>query len=417
MRVEFRLDETLATTRREVIVIGAGVVGMATALTLVDRGHRVMVIDSAPEPGRGTSFANGAQLSYAYTDALASPSTLAQFPGLLLSRNPAFRFSPRLDLDFMRWTLAFLRNGSAGRFRRNTLEGLVLAAQSRLALHALVHRHAIDFAHDKPGKIIIYRSTKGFAAAQTLLADKMAAGAEQAILDADRAVAIEPALESIRSSIVGAIHTAGEEVGDPHRFCTGAQAALARGGGFSSLYDTVIDRIDASGRRPAVLIARGQRIEADQIVLCAGMGSVSLAQGVGVRLPVMPMKGYSITARPGEEAPRVSITDSANRVVFARLGDKMRIAGLADLGRRDTAIEPSRLAALVSSARAALPGAADYDRIDSSWTGLRPMTPDSLPITRPIAPGVIANTGHGALGWTYAAGSAKRVAAIIETGS
>src|SRR5690606_25583499 len=100
-----------------------------------------------------------------------------------------------------------------------------------------------------------------------------------------------------------------------------------------------------------------------------------------------------------------------------RLGDKMRIAGLADLGRRDTAIEPSRLAALVSSARAALPGAADYDRIDSSWTGLRPMTPDSLPITRPIAPGVIANTGHGALGWTYAAGSAERVAAIIATGS
>ena len=127
--------------------------------------------------------------------------------------------------------------------------------------------------------------------------------------------------------------------------------------------------------------------------------------------PDRPFSFRTPDGRVTGESPEIA------RVVFARLGDKMRIAGLADLGRRDTAIEPSRLAALVSSARAALPGAADYDRIDSSWTGLRPMTPDSLPITRPIAPGVIANTGHGALGWTYAAGSAERVAAIIETGS
>jgi D-amino-acid dehydrogenase len=413
MRAEFRLGEASATAPRDLIVIGAGVVGMATALTLADRGHRVTLIDRAEGPGRGTSFANGAQLSYAYTDALASPSTIAQFPWLLLSRDPAFRFSPRLDLDYLRWNLAFLRNGSASRFRRNTLEGLALAFLSRRALHALVRRHAIDFAHDRPGKIIVYRSAKSFTAAQTLLSDKMAAGAEQTVIDPDRAVAIEPALESIRASIVGAIHTAGEEVGDPYRFCTGAQAALTARGSFASLYDTAIDRIDASWRRPAV-IAGGRRIEADHIVLCAGMASVGLARSVGVRLPVMPMKGYSITAQPGEGAPRVSITDSANRVVFARLGDRMRIAGLADLGRRDAAVDPARLAALVRSARAALPAAADYDRIESSWAGLRPMTPDSLPITRLIAPGVIANTGHGALGWTYAAGSAERVAAIVE---
>ena len=400
--------------RQELIVIGAGVVGMATALTLADRGHRVTVIDRAPEPGRGTSFANGAQLSYAYTDALASPATVAQFPWLLLSRNPAFRFSPRVDLDFLRWNLAFLRNGSADRFRRNTLEGLMLAIQSRRALHALVQRHGIDFAHAAPGKIILYRSPKSFAAAQKLIADKAAVGAEQAILDAGQAVAIEPALESIRPLIAGAIHTANEEVGDPYRFCAGAQAALAKKAHAVGRYGTIVERIDVSGARPAVRIAGGERIEADQVILCAGIASAGLARGLGVRLPIMPMKGYSITAQPGAAAPRVSITDSANRVVFARLGDKMRIAGLADLGRRDAAVDPARLAALVDSARAALPEAADYDRIEASWAGLRPMTPNSLPITRPIAPGVIANTGHGALGWTYAAGSAERVAALLE---
>lgn len=414
MRAEFRLGETASAVRpQELIVVGAGVVGMATALTLADRGHRVTVVDRAEEAGRGTSFANGGQLSYSYTDALASPATLAQFPRLLLARDPAFRFHPSLDADFLLWTLAFLRNGSRGRFRRNTLEGLALAVQSRTALHALTRRHRIDFAHSTPGKIIIYRSAKSFAAARAIAADKAVAGAEQHFLDADGAIAAEPMLASIRSAIVGAIHTPSEEVGDPYRFCIGAQAALVAGG-TNVRCGVAIERIDASGKRPAIVAADGTRLSADRIILCAGTGSAALARAIGVSLPILPMKGHSITAAPGSAAPSISVTDAANRVVFARLGNRMRIAGLADLGRRDAGVEPERLAALVGSARAALPDAADYDAIESSWAGLRPMTPDSLPITRTIAHGVIANTGHGALGWTYAAGSAERVAAIID---
>ncbi|WP_447755584.1 FAD-dependent oxidoreductase [Sphingopyxis fribergensis] len=405
------------TTARpqDLVVIGAGVVGMATALTLSDRGHRVTVVDSAAEPGRGTSFANGGQLSYSYTDALASPATLAQFPRLLLARDPAFRFHPRLDPDFLRWMLAFLRNGNGSSFHRNTLAGLALAVQSRSALHGLARRHRIDFAHATPGKIILYRSAKSFAAARAIAADKAVAGAEQTFVDADGAVTIEPMLASIRREIVGAIHTASEEVGDPYRFCIGAQAALAAGGG-EVRCGVAIDRIDADGKRPTIVLDNSSRLGADRIILCAGMASVGLARTLGARLPIMPMKGYSITAAPGSAAPRVSVTDAANRVVFARLAGRMRIAGLADLGRRTADIEPGRLAALVASARAALPEAAEYGAVESSWAGLRPMTPDSLPITRPIAPGVIANTGHGALGWTYAAGSAERVAAIVEEG-
>ena len=414
MRAEFRLGEAMVTVRpQELVVVGAGVVGMATALTLSDRGHRVTVVEQADEPGHGTSFANGAQLSYSYTDALASPATLAQFPRLLVARDPAFRFHPSLDPDFLRWTLAFLRNGSAGHFRRNTLEGLALAIESRRALHALTRRHHIDFAHDRPGKIILYRAAKSFAAARAIAADKAVAGTEQSFVDADGAVAIEPMLASIRSEIVGAIHTPSEEVGDPYRFCIGVQTALTAAGA-EVRCGVAIDRIDADGKRPAVVMRGGERLAADRIILCAGMASTGLARTVGARLPIMPMKGYSITAAPGSAAPRVSVTDAANRVVFARLAGRMRIAGLADLGRRDAGVEPDRLGALIDSARAALPDAADYDAIESSWAGLRPMTPDSLPITRTIAPGVIANAGHGALGWTYAAGSAERVAAIVE---
>lgn len=397
----------------EIIVVGAGVVGMATALTLADRGHRVTVVDSAPGPGRGTSFANGAQLSYAYTDALASPSIWAQIPAMLLGLDRALRFQLRLDPDFLRWSLAFLRNCGAGQFRRNTLAGLTLAAESRRALEALSARHGLDYGHSVAGKIHLYRTARSFAATGQMAALKQAGGAVQTLLDPDAAVALEPMLAPVRGEIVGALHTADEAVGDPHRFCTSAHEALLRAGG-SSMFGLTVDRVETGGSKPVIVTGEGSRVPADRIILSAGTGAPRLARRLGVHLPVQPMKGYSITTLPGPAAPTASITDVANRVVFARLGNRMRIAGLAELGKRDTRVDPKRLRALVDSARAALPQAADYDNIESSWAGLRPMTPDSLPITRTIAPGVIANTGHGGLGWTYAAGSAERVARIIE---
>ncbi len=401
------------TAARDVIVLGAGVVGMAAALTLAERGHRVTVIDGAKGPGLGTSFANGAQLSYGYTDALASPSTLAQIPRVLLGLDRALRFHLRLDPDFIAWAFAFLRNGSATRFRDNTLAGLTLAARSRTALAGLAARHQLDFGHGAPGKIHLYRSQSSFDAAQEMAALKARHGVVQAILDPDGAVAAEPMLAPIRDEIVGALHTSDEEVGDPHRFCVSAHDALLRAGG-SSMMGVGIDRLVVTGSRPALVTTEGVRVSADRIILAAGTGSVALARQLGVRLPIQPMKGYSITLPPGPAAPSASITDVANRVVFARIGNRMRIAGLAELGKRDTRVEPARLRVLVDSARAALPQAADYAQIESSWAGLRPMTPNSLPITRTIAPGVIAATGHGALGWTYAAGSAERIAELIE---
>lgn len=399
--------------REEVIVLGAGVVGMATALTLADRGHRVTVVDSARGPGLGTSFANGAQLSFAYTDALASPGVLTQIPRILLGLDSALRFRLHLDPDFLRWSLAFLCNCSAGAFRRNTLAGLILAAESRGALQHLTERHALDYGHAVPGKIHIYRTAASFAAAEAMVALKREAGVTQTLLDPDAAVTLEPMLAPVRGEIAGALHTADEAVGDPHRFCTSAHEALLHAGG-SSMFDLPIARIEANGRQPAIVTRCGSRVPADRIILAAGPGAAQIARTIGVRLPVQPMKGYSITAPAGAAAPAASITDVANRVVFARLSNRMRIAGLAELGKRDTRVEPKRLRALIDSARAALPQAADYDNIESSWAGLRPMTPDSLPITRTIAPGVIANTGHGGLGWTWAAGSAERVAQIIE---
>lgn len=397
-----------------VLVIGAGVVGMTTALALIERGRRVTLVDAAEGPGLGTSFANGAQLSYAYTDALASPGLIAQMPRLIAALDPAFRLRPSLDPDFLRWGLAFLRNATAARFRRNTLAGLELAVESRLALHALIARHDIAFAHTIAGKLHVYRDAKGLAAAAELAGVKRAFGITQHVLTRDEAIAVEPALTAIRGEMAGALHTPDEEVGDPYRFCTGALAVLKASGRFAGCFRTRVSRIEARGGKPAIRTDNGGRIDADAVVLCAGVGAAKLARTAGARLPIQPMKGYSLTAPPGRAAPGVSITDVSNRVVFARLGNQMRIAGLADLGVRDRTVDPKRFAALVGSARAALPEAADYDNIESRWAGLRPMTPDSLPVIHRIAAGVFANAGHGALGWTYAAGAAERVVKLVD---
>jgi D-amino-acid dehydrogenase len=398
---------------QDIIVIGAGVVGMATALTLADHGHRVTVLDAAAEPGRGTSFANGAQLSYAYTDALASPGVRGQLPRLLLGLDPAFRLTPRIDPDFVRWGLAFLRNSSADAFLRNTLAGLELAFESRDALHALTERHALRFEHTRPGKLHLYRTPQSFAAAQALAARKSAAApVVQRVLSADEAVSVEPMLAAVRGKIVGALHSPDEEAGDPYLFCLAARDALVQAG-HRVLVDIPVERIEA-GRSPHAIARSGAAWRGDHIILCAGPDSPRLVRSLGVMLPIQPVKGYSTTAPFGSAAPSVSITDVSNRVVFCRLGERMRIAGLAELGNRDRRVDPARLATLIASARDALPQAASYDDIESSWAGLRPMTPDSLPVLRPIAPGVIANTGHGALGWTYAAGSAQRVAKLVQ---
>ena len=401
------------TEARSIVVIGAGVVGMATALTLASRGHRVTVIDAAEGSGLGTSFANGAQLSYSYTDALASPAILTQLPRMLLGREPAFRLHATLQPHFLRWGLAFLRNATAERFRRNTLEGLVLALRSRTALQHLTARYHLRYAHQATGKIHLFRSEKSLAAARAVAEMKAAHGARQQLLGPDEAIALEPMLAAVRAQLTGALYTQDEEVGDPHSFCKAAARALVGEAGCRALFGTRVRRIDA-GHSPAVVTDTGERISADRIILSAGVQSAALARTIGVRLPIVPMKGYSITAPLGPAAPAISITDVANRVVFARLDGRMRIAGLADLGRSDTAVEPRRLAALIAGARSALPEAADYQAVSASWAGLRPMTPNSLPIIQPIAEGVIANTGHGALGWTYAAGSAERVADIVE---
>ena len=397
----------------DALVLGAGVVGLATAYALARSGISVILVDKAPEPGLGTSFANGAQLSYAYTDALASPALLARLPALALALDPAFRLRPSIDPDFIHWILAFLRNCTATAFRRNTLAGLELALESRASMHELLARHRLEFGHATPGKLHLYEDEASFAAAGDVLSLKRQAGAVQEALTPAEAIAVEPALAGRAQRLVGAIHSPEEEVGDPFLFCRSLLQTLREHYGLRSSFGTAVRRLDLAESRPAVIMENGDRIAADTLVICTGVDTPELLRGTGIKVPIWPMKGHSLTAPPGPEAPRVSITDVARKLVFCRLSGMVRVAGLADLGAGNAAVQPARLASLISAGKDALPNAADYDRIHSSWAGLRPMTPNSLPIIRRAREGVILNVGHGALGWTYAMGAAERAARLL----
>jgi len=396
----------------DVTVLGAGVVGMATAYAAARRGLSVRVVDRADGPARGTSFANGAQLSYAYTDALGSPALWKHLPQLLLGLDPVFRMHWRFDPDSLKWGLAFLRNMTASRFRENTLGVLELAMASKAAMDALLERHPIDFSHAMPGKMHLYRDQAALRRAEAVVAVKQQQGVEQYVLSPREAVAAEPALEGV-TGLAGVLHTPQEEVGDPYRFSVGLLQVLREQYGTQACFG--VDAVDLVQEPDVVtLVARdGRRLRSRQLVVCAGVESTKLARKLGLRMPLMPMKGYSFTTRCTPGTPSTSITDTTRKLVFCRLGDHLRVAGLAELGVRDTTVDPVRSDLLVALARESLPAAADYGAIESRWAGLRPMTPSSMPIVRRASAGIVFNVGHGMLGWTLAMGAGEQAAGVL----
>lgn len=397
---------------RSAIVVGAGVVGMASAYALARRGVSVTVIERRDGPGLEASFANGAQLSYAYTDALASPALLRHLPAVLLGLDPAICWRPSLDRDHIAWLMRFLRNSTANRFTANTLAGLELGLESRAAMHALIEQHDLDFGHSVAGKLHIHATRTGLDAAARIVALKRLHGADQHVLSAGEAIDLEPALAD-HGPFAGAVHTPGDEVGDPQRFCTAMAALLGRDYGVALRFGARVDDLGEAGAKAWVQTGSGERLMADHLVVCAGIGSGPLAARFGLGAALMPVKGYSFTAPEGPAGLRVSITDVSRKIVFCPLGGMVRVAGMAEIGARSTAVDPKALESLRSGARTSLPRAANYDQIGEGWAGVRPMKANSLPTIKRVSPRIAVNIGHGMLGWTFSMGSAERLATLV----
>jgi D-amino-acid dehydrogenase len=242
-------------------------------------------------------------------------------------------------------------------------------------------------------------------------------GSTQEAVNADRCVEIEPALKSRHAQIAGAIYTPGECAADCQKTCDGLFMVLKRMG-VRFLLDTPVQQLVQSGNSIAAVATPQGHIEADRFVMALGAGSALMAQGLGLHLPVYPLKGYSITVDVDPEtgaAPSVSVTDSARKVVFARIGSRLRVAGMAELSGYDMAVDPAQIASLKASTQTVFPACSRFDELNP-WAGMRPATPTGLPVTGRHAKGpdnLLFNTGHGALGFTLAFGSAQRISRMI----
>ena len=399
----------------KVVVLGAGVIGVTSAWYLAQAGHEVTVIDRQPAPALETSFANAGEISPGYASPWAAPGIPTKALKWLFMEHAPLIVQPRPDWAKISWMARMLTNCTADAYAVNKSRMVRLAEYSRDCLIQLRADTGITYDERSKGTLQLFRTEKQVAAAEKDIAVLKADGVPFEVLDADACIAAEPGLAASRDKLAGGLRLPGDETGDCFKF-TQNLSRLAETNGVTFRYGVSIDRLEASmGRIIAVHTAEG-RITADAFVLALGSYSPMLVQEFGIKLPVYPVKGYSITVPIVDEAraPVSTVMDETYKIAITRLGDRIRVGGMAEIAGFDHSLKAKRQATLTHSVEDLFGGAGDQSRA-SFWTGLRPMTPDGTPILgrSPIA-NLFLNTGHGTLGWTMAAGSGRVLADIVS---
>jgi len=395
--------------KQHVTVIGGGVIGLATAYALVREGMSVDLVEARDSLASATSFANGGQLSYRYVAPLADAGVPWQALGWMLQGDSPLRLRLRMDPAQWRWLMGFMLACRSSVNRRNGAQLLALALQSQATLARWREDDGItDFAWRRNGKLVAFRSARAFAHGRERLLDPQS----QRVLDANELRGLEPALAEV--PFVGGVLTPDEEVADCHRFCERLAAHLQASGQCRFLLGKPVTQLHKHQDQIVALQLGGERVDVQRLVLCAGHRSAGLALP-GLKLPVYPLKGYSLSAPIGAEhrAPEVSITDYERKIVYARLDRQLRVAAMVDIVGFDDSVDVRRLESMRRLARDTLPDAADYGQA-VEWAGMRPATPTGVPIIGATAyRNLWLNVGHGALGFTLACGSAQRLARMM----
>lgn len=404
----------------KVVVLGAGVVGVTSAWYLEGAGHEVTVIERRDRPALETSFANGGQISVSHAIPWANPDAPLQVLKWLGREGAPLAFRPRLDWRQWLWCVRFLRECTARRAQANARAVLALARASLAGLKALRRATGIEYRERTRGILSIYSAPRSFERAAREAEWISAQGVRREVQTPAQCVVIEPALRAFEPRLAGGVYAPEDESGDAHIF-TQQLAALCAERGVRFRFGEVALSLGAAGSRIAHVLVRrptGQEsaVSADAYVIALGSYSAALLRPLGLELPVFPVKGYSVTlpAGAGDAAPHVSLTDEEHKLVFSRLGDRLRVAGMADIDGYQTEVDPRRCGAILERVFELFPRAGDRARVQY-WAGLRPATPGNVPLIGETRfPNLFLNTGHGTLGFTLACGSAAALAQIMS---
>lgn len=400
------------------IILGAGIAGVTAAYYLASRGDEVVLIDRGPEPASETSHANAGLIAIGHAHAWAEPKAPWTLIKSIFESEPALRFRFQADADFWRWCLIFLRNCTRARNDRNTSRKLRLCLYSAGLLKEIADALKFDFDERRLGALYLHREQEKFEQAKIGARHMQAHGLAAEFIDPDRCVELEPALAATKHLLAGAIHGTDDFHGDCRRFSKGLTDYCRETLGVETLFDAEIKGFDhADGRVMAVRTAKGP-VVGDRYVLSLGSWSPRMVKPLGLYLPVIPVKGYSVTVPIAGHngAPERAGVDEHNLIGYARLGDTLRYTAYAEFTGYDAGFKPSDFTAMTRAFRMLYPDAADYDR-PTHWACLRPMTPQGPPILGPagtMADNLWLNTGHGHMGWSMACGAAKILADMMH---
>ncbi len=404
----------------KIAVLGSGIIGTSTAWWLSQAGHDVVVIDRETGPAQETSRANGCQISVSYAEPWANPQAPMKLARWLFRDDAPLLFRPKFDLRQWWWGLMFLRECLPGRLAPNIRAMVRLAEYSRGTLREMRRDLDIQYDHLERGIINFYRDPAEFENSQEMAGVMREFGVDRRIVTTDEIIQLEPSLAHMRSKIVGGDYTAEDETGDVYLFTT-ALAERARNAGVEFRYSTQLSRlIPAGGQIIGAEVIRPdglyETIQADAYVAALGSYTPHFVAPLGIPCNVYPAKGYSASFDivDAAAAPMVSLTDSAHKVVYSRLGNQLRMAGTAELSGYSRALNTIRCDNMMHLARELFPTALDFDNV-RFWSGLRPATPSNVPlIGKTRIRNLYLNTGHGTLGWTMGVGSGRALADIIS---
>jgi D-amino-acid dehydrogenase len=402
----------------KIIVLGGGVVGVAGAWYLAAAGHQVTLIERREAPALETSFANGGQIAAGHAQPWAKPAALPQIVRWLGREDAPLLFRPRASRAQWEWGLRFLYECLPGRFERHVRTLAALARYSRECLRALRRELGLRYDHLERGILQFATRPRDFEAMARAAETLRALGAAPQVKSAAECLELEPALRHSDEPVVGGVYDADDESGDAWRF-THELARMAASRGVALRFGVAVEAIVAQGDQVVGIRLHNQSIEqADAYVVSLGSYSPLVLAPLGIRIPVYPMKGYSITLPLGPAelaaAPTVSLTDEAYKIVISRLGSRLRAAGTAELAGYDTSVNTGRCAAIARRVRSLFPGLGAVTTVEN-WAGLRPATPNNVPlIGRTRMKNLFLNTGHGTLGWTLACGSGAALADLVS---